>query len=1011
MAGPIGSPVAADTFPVSEGAGTMVDMTRTALTEARRTPWVGRGAELGALRAALSEVRAETSPEVIVIGGEAGVGKSRLVAEWAGELDDQVRAVIGHCLELGPDGPPFAPFAAIVRGLVAELGPERVAELAGPGQDDLAVLAPELGPRQRDEQLGRGRLFEAVTTLLERVAAERPLVVVVEDLHWSDSSTRDLLRFLMRTVDDVALLLVLTYRRDELVRTHPLRPWLVEVDRLPHASRISLDPLTDSEVETLVAALGGSTAASSVARIRQRSQGIPFFVEDLTACAHDGGSVIPETLRELMLTRLDRLGPASREVVRLASASGTRIDHGVLLAMMDNDEPALDQSLRDAVGAQVLVVDAAQQGYTFRHALMREAVHDDLLPGEHARLHARYARALEKLARPEQAGEIAHHWTSAHEIDRAFEWSLRAADLARARYAWQEQLTHLERALDLWDQVDAPEERGGFDRIELLARTGRAAMNLGLIDRGSGLFDLAVQQLEQTDEGERLAHLLVTRARFCWERQADPSDDLSRAMGLAPPGSRDLAAALGARASYLWLGGHVRDALGVAEQALVAAEECGEPRQLSNVHNTLGCLLVQLGRIEEGQQHLEISLELATRSDSTGDLVRYYGNYSDALIGLGRFTEAVALARKGRRAAAERGLSRTAGVFLAGNEAEAEVLSGAWDDLLVTADSALSMDPPSISRGHLSTLVGLVLARRGRVDAAEEAVARATELLGSTIEQPQHGLPLAMVRAELARARGELAEAAEGLGFAGDIPEEVPSSGGWPFVWEWGRALLEWQASQPDHRGREVGRPRQLEAMHAWLWATSPHEGWWALTDAQARTLRADPVADQVQAWAAAVDITGRGEGLLFEQADARLRLSELLLEAGEVERARTTLEVAWQHIDQLGAESLVPSASRLTRAARLPMPRSRSAGAPDAPPGSLTPREREVLGLIAAGYSNRQIAQELFISVKTASVHVSNILAKLGLSSRTQAAAWAHEQGGGVPRRLDAPPHPPAGS
>ena len=636
----IGIADARDASRVSEGAGTMVDMTRAALTDARRSPWVGRGEELSALQDALSTVRASSSPRVVVIGGEAGIGKSRLVAEWAGDLAEDVRVVVGHCLELGPDGPPFAPFAAVLRGLAAELGPEQVAELAGPGRVDLAVLAPELGGRQRDEQLGRGRLFEAVTTLIERVAAECPLILVVEDLHWSDTSTRDLLRFLMRTVDDVPLLLVLTYRRDELVRTHPLRPWLVEVDRLPHASRITLDPLIDSEVESLIAALGGSTAARSMSRIRQRSQGIPFFVEELTACAHDGGSVIPETLRELMLTRLDRLAPPSRDVVRLASASGTRIDHGVLLAMVDNDDSALDQALRDAVGAQVLVVDAAQEGYTFRHALMREAVHDDLLPGEHARLHARYARALEKLARPEQAGEIAHHWTSAHEIDRAFEWSLRAADLARARYAWQEQLTHLERALDLWDQVDTPEERAGFDRVELLARTGRSAMNLGLIDRGAALFDLAVEQLEQGDDPERLAHLLVTRARFCWERQADPSDDLDRAMTLAVAGSRDRAAALGARAIYLWLGGHVRDALEVAEQALVAAEECGETRQLSNVHNTLGCLLVQLGRLAEGQQHLERSLELATRSDSIGDLVRYYGNYSDALIGLGRFAEA-----------------------------------------------------------------------------------------------------------------------------------------------------------------------------------------------------------------------------------------------------------------------------------------------------------------------------------------------------------------------------------
>lgn len=981
---------------LSGGAGTMVVVTRAVLSGAQGRPWVGREQELRAMQDTLAGVRAAGSPQVVVIGGEAGMGKSRLVAELVGGLDDQVRVVIGHCLELGPDGPPFAPFAAILRGLVSELGLQRVGELAGPGRADLAALAPELGRERADDPLGRGRLFEAMATLLERVAAERPLVVVVEDLHWSDASTRDLLRFLMRSVDDVALLLVLTYRRDELVRTHPLRPWLVEVDRLPHASRVTLDPLNDAEVETLIAELAGSTTSRSVARIRQRSQGIPFFVEELTACAHSDGSVIPETLRELMLTRLDRLSPASREVVRAASAAGTRIDHGVLLAMMDNDEAALDRALWDAVNAQVLVVDPEQEGYTFRHALMREAVHDDLLPGEHARLHARYARALEKLASPEQAGEIAHHWTSAHEVDRAFEWSLRAADLARARYAWREQLTHLERALDLWDQVDTPEERAGFDQVELLSRTARSAMNLGLVDRGSALLDVAVQQAEQSGDRARLGHLLVTRARYCKDVLADPSEDLDRAMALVAPGSRDFAAALGVRAQYLWLNGQTLQGLEVAHEGLEAAEASGHQHQLSNAHNTLGCLLVQVGRPAEGQEHLEHSLALAVSSDSTSDLLRYYGNYSDVLIGLGRLAEAVTVTRAGREAAARRGLSRTAGAFLAGNEAEAEVLSGEWDDLLATVDAALGMDPPAISLGHLSTLQALVLARRGRTDEAEEAAARAAERLGNAVRQPQYGLPLAIVRAELMRLRGDLPGAVGALSSAGaQMPAEVMSSSGWSFVWAWGRALLDLQAA-----GHPIAEtPPALQAMHDWLQRVSPHPGWQGLRDAQSQALGGAPTTSQEQAWAAAVAAAQAGEGLVFEQAEARIRLAEALLGLHRTEEARVVLDAAWKQIERLGAESLTPAATRLARAARLPIPRAPQAagigqGTPEA---ALTPREREVLALVATGLSNRQIANELFISIKTASVHVSNILAKLQLSSRTQAAAWLHEHGVGA--------------
>lgn len=975
-------------------AGTMVDMTRATLTRARG-PWVGRGPQLRALQRAQAEAESGR-PQVVIVGGEAGIGKSRLVAEFAAGLEQQARVVVGHCLELGPDGPPFAPFAAILRGLVAELGAQRVAELAGPGRGELAVLTPEIGRGRRDDVLGQGRLFEAMTTLLERVAAEQPLVVVVEDLHWSDASTRDLLRFLMRTIDDVALLVLLTYRRDELVRSHPLRPWLVEVDRLPHASRISLDPLGDSEVDTLIAALGGSAAAEATERIRQRSQGIPFFVEELTACADRGSPVIPETLRELMLTRLDRLAPESRDVVRTASAAGTQVDHAVLLALMDNDEVALDRALRDAVGAQVLVVGADQEGYTFRHALMREAVHADLLPGEHARLHARYARALEKLARPEQAGEIAHHWTSAHELDRAFEWSLRAADLARGRYAWREQQTHLERALDLWDHVDTPEERAGFDRITLLARTGRAAMTVGLVDRGVALLDLAVSEAEHAGGADRLVHLLVTRARYCWEIQADPTEDLDRAMALAAPGSRDLAAALGARATHLMLLGRMHEALGMAEQALAATEAGGHDEQLSHAHNTLGCILFQLGRSAEGQHHLDRCLELAIGSDNLGDLVRYYGNYSDVLIGRGRFSEATAVAGAGRDAAAQRGLSRTAGAFLAGNEAEAQMLAGLWPEVLAAVDAALSMDPPPVTRGHLGTLQGLVLVRRGQLAQAQQAAARAEQELTSARQQPQHMLPLAVLRAELARGRGDLAGAAAGLAaVAAPLSVEVPSSAGWPFVWAWGRALLDLQSATPEVR---PGPPRQLEAMRSWLLRMCPHPGWRALTEAQASALRAQPAADLVLAWSEAAGSAARGEGLLFEQADALLRLAGALVDQGADNGVREALDGARELIAGLGAESLVPAATQIARSAGLPLPRTpRSVEfAGEGQRAALTPREREVLALVAEGRSNRQIAEELFISVKTASVHVSNILAKLDLTSRTQAAAWVHAHAAG---------------
>ena len=356
----------------------------------------------------------------MLVGGEAGVGKTRLVGEVvAAARGNRATVLVGGCVELGGEGVPFAPLIEALRGFVRDLDEPGLARLLpGHARSELARLLPELAPvagpgvpvrscarspvgsHRRSGSAGpalsttpgpwseRGRLFELFLGLLERLGEERPAVLVVEDLHWADRSTRDLLAFLVRNLRHGRLLLLLTYRSDELHRRHPLRPFLAELDRGRRVERLELARFGRAEVAAQLAGIQGAPVPAELAeRIHARSGGNAFFVEELAAAAATDGE-LPPSLRDTLLARIELLAEPAQRVLGVAAASGTRVDHDLLAEVAGLPEPNLLSALRETVSAQVLLVDADDGTYGFRHALVKEAVYGELLPGERTRLHA-----------------------------------------------------------------------------------------------------------------------------------------------------------------------------------------------------------------------------------------------------------------------------------------------------------------------------------------------------------------------------------------------------------------------------------------------------------------------------------------------------------------------------------------------------------------------------------------------------------------------------------------------
>ena len=607
--------------------------------------FVGRVEELQTLEAARRRA-ADADPAVVLVGGEAGIGKTRLVAELTSRCaNDGTRVLAGGCVPVGDGALPYAPVVEAMRALAADVGVGAVRELVGPSWRELARLLPALGAPETGappDQAAQTRLFELLLGLLGQLAEQARLVVVVEDLHWADRSTLDLLAFLVRNLRRERLLLVVTYRNDEPGQQR-LGPYLAELDRAGRVERIELPRLDQVQTATQLAGIRGAAPATDlVDAVFARSQGNPFFTEELLGVVRSGSGELPATLRDLLRGRVAALPDRARQVMAVVAVAGREVSHRLLAAVVGLDDGALVESLRAAVASQLLVTTAGGDGYEVRHALLREVVEADLLPGERARLHADLAQALTE--RPEladgppavAAAEVAAHWDAAGEPTRALPARVQAGLAAERARAFPEAQRHYERALELWEQVTDPDRAAGLDQAELLTRTADAAAASGRSQRALALLTTAIDQLDPAVDPVRAALLLMRLGGERWATGDEPGclaafEEAVRILPAEPSAER--ARVLAEYAQLLMLAAPLRDAVGRAEEALVVARMVGARAEEGHALDILGSCTLDIG-------HLEEALRIAEEVGNAEGIVRAYLNLGATLSMDGRKREA-----------------------------------------------------------------------------------------------------------------------------------------------------------------------------------------------------------------------------------------------------------------------------------------------------------------------------------------------------------------------------------
>ena len=971
-----------------------------------RASFVGRSGELARLEEELAAAAAGRGSTILVTG-EAGIGKTRLVSELAARAETGEPTVLsGRCIDLVGPGLPYLPLVEALRPL---RGSSVLADLPG-GLGELSRLVPELAGPERAVPAGERvasdtqlQLFQELLAVLERLSEAAPLLFVLEDLHWADASTLDLVAFLAHAVTERHILIVATYRSDEPNAAAPLQRLVAELVRARKATALELGPLDREDLEQLVAAATESVSPELATTIYERSEGNPFFAEELLAASARGDETLPRLLRDALLQRVGRLDAISRTVLRMAAAAGRDVPYALLAAVISLPEEQLLEALEDAVEHGVLVADQHAGAFRFRHTLLAEVVYATLLPGEREAVHGRLARALEEhpglVAARTATGEAAQHWMSAGRPVEALVASVEAAGEAEAVSGLAEALQHVERALELWGHVPNPEELTGLELPALLAWAAELADLTGNGRRAAALTQRAIELLDENADPrvkgmlyERLGSYLLP-----WGAREEGLAAFEWAVELVPvePPSAERVRVLSALGNALMLSWRHAESKAVCEEAIAIADLIEDDRPAIRAMSVLGIDLCYLGRPADGMRVLRRAQARARERGRPRDVTHSDVMLCEVLVATGKLMDAAQTALDGLTIARRTGLERSYGVLLAGYAAEALLEAGDWSRADEILDAALS--PEGTYWSHYPHLLRAQLAiGRGELTAARQQL----EAGAQGAREPTSAARHARLTAELALWEGRAGHAARAV----EAGLRGPKTGaGFQRI---RLAAIGVQAAAECRQLASIGRDaaavdsarrlaRRLlaEARRCAeeVAAVNPDAGAWrAVAEAEHSRVEDRPSPERWQAAVTAWDELERP----YPAACCRWRQAEALVATGRSAEATVAARAAHRVATRLGARTLQRELQLLAERARLDLVglRAEDAHAPstEATALALTPREREVLQLLGRGYTNREIGAELVISVKTASVHVSHILGKLDVPSRIDAARIA---------------------